>query len=143
MTLNATRPGFNAAAEYTISGIPHVASGSATATPSVIEFPNVTRAIHVTNVGPVGTFVLVGFTQNGVNGSNCFPIDGGKSHRFEVRVRDLWLKASGGASAQYGVLAELTAIERKMMLPLTGSVDTSTVQGRLDATGSIVWPGVG
>ena len=143
MTLNVPRPGFNSVPEYTISGLPHALSGSATSTPSVIEFPNVTRAITVTNNSPPGTYLLVGFTQNGVNLANSFPLNGGQMQRFELRVRDLWLKASGGASAQYGVLAELTAIERRNMLPLTGSIDTSTYQGQLQATGSILWPGVG
>jgi len=141
--LNNPRPGFNAVAEYTIPGLPHAVSGSATATPSVIEFPNVSRAVVVANNAAPGTYLLVGFTRNGVNLSNSFPLNGGQMQRFEVRVRDLWLKASGGASAQYSVLAELSSIERRNMLPLTGSVDTSTHQGRLEATGSIVWPGVG
>ncbi len=137
--LNNPRPGFNSAVEYTISGVPHVVSGSASGTPTLIEFPYITRAITISNSAAAGTYLVVGFTLNGVNGSNCFPINGGASARIEVRVRDLWVKGAGG----YGILAELTPIERKNMLPLTGSVDTSTLEGRLMASGSIVWPGVG
>jgi len=142
MPLNNARPGFNSAVEYAVSGVPHVVTGSATTSPSVIEFDYVTRAITVTNQATAGSYLLIGFTQNGVNGINCFPINGGASHRFEIRVRDLWLKGQAGAVG-YGVLAELTPIERRNMLPLTGSVDTSTAAGRLMASGSIVWSGVG
>lgn len=142
MTLNAARPGFNAAAEYTVSGIPHVLSGSATTTPTVIEFPFVTRAITVANNSTAGTVLEIGFTRNGVSLTNRFPLDGKQVQRFEVRVRDLWLRAES-AAVNYGVLAELTTIERMNLLPLTGSVDTSTYAGQLAATGSIVWPGVG
>jgi hypothetical protein len=140
--LNNPRPGFNSAPEYMVSGIPHVVSGSATTTPTVIEFPNVTRAITIANNSAAGTILRVGFTQNGVNLGNSFPLDGKQIVRFEVRVRDLWVRASTG-TADYGVLAELTPIERRNMLPLTGSVDTSTYSGQLAATGSFVFPGVG
>ena len=142
MSLNNPRPGFNAAAEYMTSGIPHVVSGSATTSPTVIEFPYVSRAITVANNAAAGTVLEVGFTLNGVNLTNRFPLDGKQVARFEVRVRDLWLRAES-ATVSYGVLAELTPIERKNMLPLTGSVDTSTYAGQLMATGSIVFPGVG
>jgi len=143
MAQNNVCPGFNAAAEYTVSGIPHVVSGSATSTPTVIEFPFVTRAITIANNSVVGTVLEVGFTLNGVNLANRFPLDGKQTQRFEVRVRDLWLRSESNVTASFGVLAELTAIERRQMLPLTGSVDMLTYAGQLAATGSIVWPGVG
>ena len=140
--LNNPRPGYNAAAEYMTSGIPHAVSGSATTSPTLIEFPYITRAITVANNSAAGTVLRIGFTQNGVNLTNSFPLDGKQTIRFEVRVRDLWVRANAG-TVDYGVLAELTPIERMNMLPLTGSVDTSTRAGQLAASGSIVWPGVG
>lgn len=140
--LNNPRPGFNSAPEYMVSGIPHAVSGSATTTPTLIEFHNITRAITVANNSAAGTVLRIGFTQNGVNLSNNFPLDGKQTIRFEVRVRDLWVRTDTG-TADYGVLAELTAIGRRDMLPLTGSVDTSTTSGQLAASGSLVFPGVG
>jgi hypothetical protein len=142
MSLNNPRPGFNSAPEYMVSGIPHVLSGSATTTPTLVEFPYVTRAITIANNSAAGTVLEIGFTLNGVNLSNRFPLDGKANVRFEVRVRDLWLRAES-SPVNYGVLAELTPIERMYMLPLTGSVNTSTTAGQLAATGSIVFPGVG
>lgn len=140
--INNPRPGFNSTPEYQSSGVPYVVSGSVTTTPVVYEFPMVTRAITVANNSAAGTVLEIGFTQNGVNLTNRFPLDGKQVQRFEVRVRDLWLRAES-AAVNYGFLAELTGIERMQMLPLTGSVDTSTVAGRLAATGSIVYNGVG
>jgi len=140
MSLNNVRPGFNAAAEYMVSGIPHVLSGSATgsAAGTKIEFDYVSRAITVANNASAGTVLLVGFTNNGINGTNCFPLDGGKVQRFEVRVRDLWLKGQAGTNVNFGVLAELTTIERMYALPLTGSAVSQN-----ELTGSIIWRGVG
>lgn len=138
MSQNVVRPGFNSAPEYMVSGIPYVLSGSANATPQGINFDFVSRAITVSNNSPAGTFLLVGFTLNGVNGTNCFPLDGGKSARFEIRVRDIYFKSAQATTASFGMLAELTSIERRMMLPLTGS---SSSQAEL--TGSIIWNGVG
>ncbi len=140
--LNNPRPGFNAAAEYMTSGIPHVLSGSATTSPTYIEFPTVSRAITIANNSAAGSILRIGFTLNGVNLVNNFPLDGKQTVRLEVRVRDLYVRSETG-TVSYGICAELTPIERKNMLPLTGSVDTSTYAGQLMASSSIVFPGVG
>ncbi len=139
MPLNNPRPGYSNAAEYTVSGVPWVLSGSAPATSATVhEFDYVSRAVTVANNSAAGSYLLVGFTRNGVSGSsNCFPLDGGKSQRFEVRVRDLWLKGQN-STVNYAVLAELTTIERKNMLPLTGSASSDAI-----ASSSIIWRGVG
>lgn len=140
--LNNPRSGFNMVGEYQIAGIPWVVSGTASTSAACIPFDYVTRAITVTNNAATGTFLRIGFTQNGVNGTNYYSLDGGKAVRLEVRVRDLWLRTTA-STADYSVCAEVTSIERRNMLPLTGSVDTSTHSGRLAATGSIVVAGVG
>jgi len=136
--MNNPRPGIGSVPEYQASGVPWVLSGSVT-TAQEFDFPMVSRAITVANTSAAGTFLLVGFTQNGVNGSNCFPLDGGKTQRFEVRCRDLWLKGQGGVAASFGVLAELTAIERKQMPYLTGSLAATDPA----LSSSWVYPGVG
>lgn len=138
MSMNNARPGIGSVPEYQVSGVPWALSGSVS-TAQEFDFPMVSRAITVANNSAAGTFLLVGFTQNGVNGSNCFPLDGGKTQRFEVRCRDLWLRGQGGATVNFGVLAELTAIERKQMPYLTGSLSPSDQV----ASSSWVYPGVG
>jgi hypothetical protein len=138
MSLNNPRPGVNYVPEYQASGLPWVLSGSVTTSPVMYELPYVSRAVTVTNNSSAGTFLLIGFTQNGVTlGTNSYPLDGGKSVRLELRVRDLWFKAQSG-TATYGVAAELTTIPRQMMPYLTGSAASDLI-----ATGSYVYNGVG
>lgn len=139
MSLNNPRSGIGSVPEYQMSGVPWVVSGSVSTTPVVHELPFVSRAITIANNSSAGTFLLVGFTANStVAGSNCFPLDGGKQIRMEVRVRDLWLKGQNGA-VNYGVLGELTSIERKQMPYITGSLSPSD----LVASSSWVYQGVG
>ncbi len=137
MSLKNPVPGFNFVGEYQLSGLPWVVSGSVSTTPVVHEFPYVTRAVTVTNNSAATNYLLVGFTQNGVTlGTNSFPLDGGKSVRLEVRVRDLWIKGQA-SSVNYGVAAELTSINRMHMAYLTGSASN------FEASSSIVYNGVG
>lgn len=133
MSLNNARPGLNYVPEYQVSGLPWAVSGSVTTTPIVHEFPTVSSAITVVNNSANTTFLKVGFTQNGVNGSSSFNLMGGGSpQRFECRARDLWLRAEAG-TVNYSVFAELTTIERLHMPILTDS----------SVTGSLAWQGVG
>lgn len=139
MGLNNTRPGIHFVPEYQSSGLPAVFSGSVSTSPKVIEFDMVTRAIVVSNNSAASNFLLVGYSNNGVQlGTNSFPLNGGESIRMEVRVKDLWLKAQAG-SINYGVMAELTTIERSKMPYLTGSLSASDPA----RSGSYVYNGVG
>lgn len=139
MSMNNPRSGVGSVPEYQMSGVPWVASGSVSTTPVVHEFPFVSRAITIANNSAAGSFLLIGFTANStVAGSNNFPLDGGKQIRMEVRVRDLWLKGQNG-TVNYGVLGELTSIERRQMPYITGSLSPSN----LVASASWVYTGVG
>lgn len=123
--LNNPRSGIGSVPEYQASGVPWAVSGSVSTTPIVHEFPMVSRAVTVTNNSSAGSVLLIGFTANGtVVGSSSFPLDGGKQIRMEVRVRDLWLKGASGA-VSYGVLGELTSIQRQQMPYLTSSASPS------------------
>lgn len=138
MSLGNPASGFNSVAAYAIAGVPYVVNGTATTTATLLAFPYVTRAITINNTSASTVFLYAGFTQNGVTtGVNCIAIDGGKSLRFEVRVRDLWLKAAS-TNANYSVLAELTSITRANCLPLTGSAPTGWQEGSY-----LLWEGVG
>ncbi len=137
--LNNPRSGIGSVPEYQASGVPWAVSGSVSTTPVVHSLPMVSRALTVTNNSAAGSVLLIGFTANGtVVGSSSFPLDGGKQIRMEVRVRDLWLKGQSG-SVSYGVLGELTSIERQQMPYLTSSANPSG----LVASSSWVYPGVG
>lgn len=137
--LNNPRSGIGSVPEYQASGVPWAVSGSVSTSPVVHSFPMVSRAVTVTNNSAAGSILLIGFTQNGtVVGSSSFPLDGGKQIRMEVRVKDLYLKGAAGAIS-YGVLAELTSIERQQMPYLTSSLSPSDAV----LSSSWVYPGVG
>ena len=74
--------------------------------PAVCEFPLVTRWIIVHNNG--STEARIGFSANGVEGTNYFTIDAGAtSPRLEVKVTEVWLSGSNNMA----VVAGLTGIE--------------------------------
>ena len=135
--MNNPKPGFNFTPEYQSSGLPWALSGSVSTTAVCYETSLVTRAVTVANNSPSGNFLLFGFTRNGTQlGTNSFALDGGKSQRFEVRVRDLWFRGQN-STVNFTVLAELTTIERSKMPPLTGSASS------FEASSSFVYDGVG
>jgi hypothetical protein len=139
MSMNNPRAGIGSVPEYQISGVPWAVSGSVSTTPVIHEFPMVASAVTVANNSAAGSFLLIGFTANGtVVGSSSFPLNGGQQIRMEVRVRDLWLKGQNG-TVNYGVISELTSIERRQMPYLTSSASPSS----LVASASWVYPGVG
>jgi len=139
MSLNNPKAGFGIVAEYQAAGLPWALSGSVGTSPVEYDLPMVSRAITVTNNSAAGNFLLVGFTQNGVSlGTNSYPLDGGKTQRFELRVRDLWFKGQN-STVNFAVLAELTGIQRQQMPYLTGSL--AATDPALSC--SIVYPGVG
>lgn len=129
--------GINFVPEYQASGLPWVLSGSATTSARALSFDHVSRAITVANNSAAGSYLLVGYSLNGVNGSRCFPLNGGQTQRFEVRVKELWLKGQN-STIDFGVHAELTTIPASQMLSLTGS---NASQNEL--TGSLQWQGAG
>lgn len=144
MPIQNPSSGFGSVPEYQMSGIPWVLSGSVGTTPVEYDLPFVSRAITIANNSAATNFLCVGFTQNGVQLTNSFLIDGGKSFRFELRVRDLWFKGQN-STVNFCVLAELTGIQRKQMPYLTGSLSSplGTPTGDLIASSSIVYNGVG
>lgn len=114
------KAGQQSVAEYMASGLPYATQSAPTSgTPARIEFPFVTKFFTVKNNGP-GT-VFVGFTQNGVLGTNRFSVPVSGSYTGEIRVMDLFLLASSGTGS-VEVVAGLTGILRKDFFVLTGSM---------------------
>lgn len=120
MGITNLSPGPNAAAEYMVSGLPYVSqsstvSGSVTA----IEFPFVTNFFSIRNTG--GGDLDVGFTRNGVLGTNKFTLAVSESFRADIRMKTLYL-ASGGDVVDYEVVASLTGIPHRSFPILTGAL---------------------
>lgn len=120
MTYNNTRSGPNNTAEYMASGLPWVTSSTGIGTsPWKIQFPYVTNHLSfcVTGSGAV----RVGFTQNGVNGTNFALIPGGAGWvQFDVRCKEIYVR-SDSATQNLSIMAGLTLIDEKNFPVLTGS----------------------
>ena len=102
--------GINHVPAYQVSGRPF-ASGAIDATNAVkVEFPYLTRWVQVFNNG--GADVKVGFSENGVSGSNYFRVpapaaaDVAQSARLELKVSELWLYGTNNVD----IVAGLTTV---------------------------------
>lgn len=115
------KPGLNHVGSYQISGIPFVSGGitapSSSATPVSITFPSVTQRFWV-YVGDGTNKIRVGFSQNGVKGSNYFVVNGSafnstsQAQEFRVRCDKIFLlcEATGSNASDISIMAELSGI---------------------------------
>jgi len=115
------KTGLGHSAAYQVSGKPYVTGGLDAFTtapagpngaPRLVEFPNVTSWVTIVNNG--ATDCLVGFSENGVNGTNYFTIKSESSNAgpsrigpLDLKVTQLWLSGS----TDVDVVAGLTYIE--------------------------------
>jgi hypothetical protein len=118
------RAGINNVGSYQVSGIPFVSGGlvapSSSATPIVVKFPSVTQKIIVHNNCSSDYPLRIGFSANGVKGSNYWLVEAhqanGKSNdRIELRVKadKLYLLGHDAThnTTDIYVAAELTGIQ--------------------------------
>ncbi len=130
MRCKNTTPSEKFVPSYQLSGKPFVTTvtGSVTAGGTEVGFPSITRWVQVTNLGSTGQDVRIGFSANGVDGTeNDYfyqlepAVDGtGTSGRLELRCKSLFIKSIAGTPI-ITVIAGLTDIP-DMRSPLTGSV---------------------
>jgi hypothetical protein len=119
MSFKYPSPGQYSTAEYQASGLPYVTQSQVTSgSVSEITFPFVTNDFSVKN-NSAGT-LRVGFTRNGVLGTNCFTLPVSGSFQSKIRVTKLFLTAASG-TITYEVVAGLTAIPPNNFFVLTGS----------------------
>ncbi len=115
------KAGLHSVGNYQVSGIPYVTGAlsvpTSSNTPLEIVFPSVTQRIHIhNNDSAVG--VRVGFSANGVKGSNYWLVEphaaSGKNNDYiELRVKTdrIFLISDGAAlTSKVFVSAELTGI---------------------------------
>lgn len=107
-------PGASSALEYMASGLPFVTASSGAAK---VEFPFVTNFVRIQNMGDAS--LRVGFTANGVLGTNYFTITSGSSVEVPFRIMDLHITGSDN----WELIAGLTQIPRKNFFILTGALD--------------------
>ena len=124
MPLGNVQPGAQNAVEYQVPGIPWVTS-STTGVNEIIHhsFPRISNGVVVKNSLVSSNNLRVGFTTNGLKGSNYIELVPGESIAMDVRIIDLFIS---GSSTTYTTYAELTMIDRTILMTLTGS---NNVQG--------------
>ena len=129
MSLDNPRGGLGYAAEFQSSALPFVTQSVAlsySVGPQRWDFPKVSRFIGVTNNGTAGQFLRIGFTRNGVTGSNYYLVDGGQQSNFEFRVTSLYVISDGIAAPRYSLAVGLTNIDAIEMPRLSGSLPDGT-----------------
>ena len=107
--------GLSNAGSYVISGIPWASSSlsapPAGSTPTEVSFPFVTKFIVVKNISAIsGSSMRVGFSENGIVGTNYFLLAPGESFAADIRVKDLYLLSNNGTAATGSIIAGLTGI---------------------------------
>ena len=119
MTLAWPASGRNWAAAYSAPGVPWVTGSVALGAGETakLEFPCVTKAFTVKNTG--ANILHVGFTSEGVTGSNYYTLATSASQDFDMRVRDLYLHSPAGTT--FDVAAALTPIKRREFPELTSA----------------------
>lgn len=118
MPLDNPKPSVDAVSEYLVSGNPWVTSSIATGIVGH-SFSLVTKFIVVKNTAPTGSnSIRVGFTENGVKGTNYIPLAPNESLAVDLKLKHVFLSGSGQT---YSVLAGLTGIRHTGLVFLTGS----------------------
>jgi len=121
MTFEYPRSGNNNVAEYMASGMPWVTSSNVATVPYEIRFPMVTSNITVHNNAPdLAGNLRVGYSANGVTGSNFFLLEPQMTISMNVRSKSLFLMSSSG-SITFSVHAALTMIDSRGFPALSGS----------------------
>ena len=113
--LNNPSPGYGNVADYQAAGLPWLKTGVIS---GIVEydFPTVTKSITVVNNSP--GVVSLGFSFNGVKGSNRFDINSTEPLMLDVRTNRFFLSGSG---ASVSVYAALTTIGASQCPPMSGS----------------------
>jgi hypothetical protein len=121
MSFNYPTSGQANVAEYMASGLPWVTASNVTTASVRIDFPMVTSNITIRNNSPAASGALkVGYTANGVSGSNFFLLEGQQTLSADVRTKSLFVMSASGSIA-YSVHAGLTMIDPRGFPVLTGS----------------------
>lgn len=109
---------------YQVSGVPYatssIAAPSTSGTPTTVTFPEVTQRIVVSNVNTASP-LRVGFSSNGVKGTNYFIIPAATSttnypsQEFRVKVSEIFILSNTTTPTSASVFAELTNIDTKLL----------------------------
>jgi hypothetical protein len=134
MSLNNPKGGIGYAGEFQSSALPFVTSSVAPQATSGclrIDLPKISRTLTVSNLD--GTNKLrVGFTRNGILGSNYYLVGPNATVTLELRVTAVYF-AGDSSSPAFAFCGGLTNIDAVEMPQLSGTL----------GDGSAGWQGVG
>jgi len=113
------KAGLNNVGNYQVSGIPWVTSSLtapvSSSEPLEVTFPSVTKTILIKNVNGSTNKVRVGFSANGVKGTNYFLLDKDESFEADVKITKLYLLSNTASTASISVIASLTGIDANLL----------------------------
>jgi hypothetical protein len=102
--------------QYQMSGKPFATGSLAVdyATPLEVTFPLVTKFVTIKNstTGSNST-MRVGFSANGVNGTNYYTLENGESYTADIRIVSVFLRGDVSPCTAI-VVAGLTGIESQL-----------------------------
>ncbi len=111
--------GLSNVGSYQVSGVPYatssIAAPASSGTPTQVSFPDITQRIVVSNINTASA-LRVGFSANGVSGTNYFIIPAASSsviyptQDFKVKVSSIFLLSHTATPTSASVFAELTNI---------------------------------
>lgn len=106
--------GLSNVGSYQVSGIPWVSSsiavqGLSSNTPTEVQFPQVTKFVQIKNLS--ANPMRVGFSQNGVLGSNYYILGNLETLAVDLRVSKMYLLGNTNTATSASVVAGLTGIQ--------------------------------
>jgi len=117
--------GISNVGSYQVSGMPYatssIAAPSNAGTPTQVDFPWVTQRIVVSNINTAAP-LRVGFSANGVKGTNYFVIPQATSTtdfptaEFRVKVNSIFILSNTTTPTSASVFAELTNIDSNLLV---------------------------
>lgn len=125
--------GANSALEYMASGLPYSEEVVATTGSVQVDFPFVSSEIYVKNRGSGP--LAIGWTENGVKGTNRHTLLQDEAVTFRVRVKSIFLLGVSG-SVTADLTAALTMIDKRNFSVLTGSAANPDTGGFGFSSGS-------
>ena len=115
MSFEYPKAGLGNVGNYQVSGIPWATSSltapSTSSAPLQVSFPSITKFIVVKNVATGSVKVRVGFSANGVKGSNYFLLDKDESFQGDIKVSSIYLLSNNGTQVPVSIVAGLTGID--------------------------------
>jgi len=108
-------PGLSDVGSYQMSSVPYASASVITpasgAFAKQISFPGVTKFVTVVNDTTGSSSILrVGFSSNGVKGTNYFTLDNGESYTGEWRVTSVYLMGNSTTGCTASIIAGMTNV---------------------------------